>query len=1492
MNEGERSAGEVLEGRYRLVERLGQGGFGDVWRADELLPDGKPLREVALKLLVRAVASDWAEEARIIASLRHPALVTVYAAGRVATSDGDVPFVAMELLRGENLASRGTRGRRVAWRRVLAWAREVASALDEIHRAGVVHLDLKPANLFLTDGGLKVLDFGIARQGRTREVVGISEGDALSTAAFLARETPPSVRGEPRALLTEYAVGTPGYMAPEVIEGGEATHAADAYALAACIVELTSGALPQDVGPRPSRDDVTATAAWLGAVQAATVHGRLRDLSGADMPPALVALVLRWLRLDPIVREVSLGGLRAALDAVWVRPFGAPKAPFRGLAPFGIDGEGVLPGREPESERLGRELADGPCLVLHGPRGAGLTSLALAGVVPGLARSFADGREDWRACHVRLGDEPTRALFDALDEWFEVHLPEFERRLDSTHEAWLPSLAERLRTAPLGLALVLDDGDDWMRAPASCPAVYAALRDATLELPGVRVLWLAHADGFADLVETELGRSLQPFARFLGPPSPTAADTLVRAPAEASGRRIEGVEAIVADVKAELSREGGHLAGVSLALERLWQGPLEVARWRELGGVVGALSAHAERVVGGLSGVALASAEWLLVRLVRADGRAVPRGLAELLEASLDPAATRAVARALIRDQVLVERDGKIALAHPALVSRWPRLHDRRLHDVDRLALLEEVRDAAMRWRQQGSSASGLFASDALGALERRFSSIEAELAADERAFVNACRAAHSRSRLQRAVVALGAFGLVLGLAGFERARSRHAEEQARELASARKTAAVERLVTASRRTADPYRRIALLGAALAEGSTDRLLALELVAATRRLPPATFLTLDPPSAPRFPWDGRYVLGAARAHVSLFDLLPDEGRDWGAVETRLAAHDEGIHDVEPLPYGRGFVSRGLDGTLKVWRVREDRSIGLAAVSPMRCERGLSRVLVADTAPILACGTADGIVRWDLRRSSEASTVPVAGRLLALSPDGRWIAAARQRRVSVWREGRAPAEVPLAQEEAVRVATFASRDDVLALVGPRKASLFDLTKDKPQMLLADAAREHGVGEPVRARFTETGVDLAVCDAQGDGRVVYLREGARAGEDGEPPSPLIACRLDQAGPATLRVPADYGALFEDPVALGPRKFEGGFALDDGRRLTRDLVTFEVAGQGLTEITQVSAPVVDAKGDSVVMVARVDEDVVWQHGRTIVAVGSGGELRFRREGNLLGGCPDGRVLTWRAEDAAWHVVDARKDRVVKRVRREPGFVLGADPSCRRLYVQHLDGRVASAPLDGSEQAVVEPQVVQPGGGGYAVDGYVYDVRPSPGGGEVEPGLWFAWSSGAMARADASGSLRSYGHAAPRATSMTDGPRAGELLFSDESGVVVRSIGAQDRRLVAALSDREWSDARVLPGGAVAALAWVGGLALVDLERAELLGWTELEGRGRLAPWDAEGSLLAYGHALVGPPTGDLIPLGPSLARAMAARASNLVGELDATGSPRVRLR
>ena len=196
---------------------LATGGMGEVWAARDLLLD----RAVAVKVLGGALAGDGRaaerlrREARAAARLEHPNIARVLDLGE---QDGR-PYLVMELLEGESLAARIDRAGAMAPPEAARVVVAVADALEAAHRAGVVHRDVKPGNVFLTSGGeVKVLDFGIA-----------------------------SAAGE-AALTTGEMLGTPAYLAPERVLGHPATPAADVYALGVVLYELLAGRRPFDDG--------------------------------------------------------------------------------------------------------------------------------------------------------------------------------------------------------------------------------------------------------------------------------------------------------------------------------------------------------------------------------------------------------------------------------------------------------------------------------------------------------------------------------------------------------------------------------------------------------------------------------------------------------------------------------------------------------------------------------------------------------------------------------------------------------------------------------------------------------------------------------------------------------------------------------------------------------------------------------------------------------------------------------------------------------------------------------------------------------------------------------------------------------------------------------------------------------------------------------------------------------------------------------------------
>jgi eukaryotic-like serine/threonine-protein kinase len=214
-------------GRYELLERLGAGGMGEVFRAR----DHDLQRDVAVKFLPERFASDpgrlarFAQEARAASSLNHPNIVTIHEIGQTS----GLPYIVMEFVDGQTLRHL-VRDRRLPARRALDIGAQLADGLAKAHAAGIVHRDLKPENVMVTkDGFVKILDFGLAKLRADEQ----ADAKSAPTDDVETQLSPNTAAG--------LILGTAGYMSPEQARGEPADHRSDQFALGAVLYELATG---------------------------------------------------------------------------------------------------------------------------------------------------------------------------------------------------------------------------------------------------------------------------------------------------------------------------------------------------------------------------------------------------------------------------------------------------------------------------------------------------------------------------------------------------------------------------------------------------------------------------------------------------------------------------------------------------------------------------------------------------------------------------------------------------------------------------------------------------------------------------------------------------------------------------------------------------------------------------------------------------------------------------------------------------------------------------------------------------------------------------------------------------------------------------------------------------------------------------------------------------------------------------------------------------
>lgn len=276
----EMGEGQVVDGRYTVVSRIGSGGMADVWLAQ----DAHLGRQVALKVLHRRFAQDaefvarFRREAEAAAGLQHPNIVSIYDRGQV----GGTFYIAMEYVRGRTLADAIRGG--LTPQQAVAIVRDVLEAARFAHLHGVIHRDFKPQNIILDgQGRAKVTDFGIAQAG-------VSE-----------------------ITQTGSVMGTAHYLPPEQAQGLEVTYSSDLYSIGVLLFEALTGRVPFEA----------ESSVAVALKQVSEPPPRPSSIN-PNVSPALDAVVLRALAKDPAQRFANAEAFTAALDAAEQSPGAAP----------------------------------------------------------------------------------------------------------------------------------------------------------------------------------------------------------------------------------------------------------------------------------------------------------------------------------------------------------------------------------------------------------------------------------------------------------------------------------------------------------------------------------------------------------------------------------------------------------------------------------------------------------------------------------------------------------------------------------------------------------------------------------------------------------------------------------------------------------------------------------------------------------------------------------------------------------------------------------------------------------------------------------------------------------------------------------------------------------------------------------------------------------------------------------------------------------------
>jgi WD40 repeat protein/serine/threonine protein kinase len=982
--------GRKIKG-YELVEAIGVGSFGEVYRARQSYVN----REVAIKIILAQYANQpefirrFESEAQLVARLEHPFIVPLYDYWREPSG----AYLVMRFLRGGSL-------RDIVYDNPLdldTIARileQIGAALTVAHQNGVIHRDLKPANIMLDEAGNAYLtDFGIAKD------------------LFQASD----------ATLQGSLVGSPAYISPEQVRSEPVVPQSDIYSLGIMLYEMLTGKKPfpnesisgllvkhlNDPLPnirieRPQlREEINlvvqrATAKnyknrYANPLQLAAAFRRAAFPDASEASSSSVSIATKEFRksdratFDPITESTQ--DISESFD-IELPP---PENPYKGLRAFQESDAIDFFGRQALIEQLVRRLREnhplGRFLAVVGPSGSGKSSVVKAGLMPAIRRGDMTGAEKWFVTEMVPGAYPFEELEAAL---LRVAVNPPESLLSQLREDDSGLLRATKRVLPIDpqteILLVIDQFEELFTLVEDenlrtrfMNSLVKAFTDPHSRL---RVVLTLRADFYdRPLFYKEFGEVIRQRTEVVLPMSAEEMGEAITRPAERVGLRLE--RGLLNEIIQDVGEQAGSLPLLQYAMTELFERRSErlltLSAYREIGGVSGALARRAEALYQELDEHEKDAARQIFLRLVSlGDGTEDTRRRvhqSELLGMSEGQRAIQEVITAFGKYRLFTfdndpqTREPTVEVAHEALLRRWERLRewvDERREDLRQRARLNSN---AEEWTRSGQDHSYLLTGTRLAQVEEWRATTDLVLNERELSFINAslkqrdaalsaekerqAREEQLERRARQGLIALVgvlALGLVaaIGLTLFA-LNERSVAQRNEELALQQQAIAQSLVLVANARNE------------LAESEPNLALSLAIEASQATTPP---------------------LVEAERILSIAAYGP-------AVRYRMEGHSASVTAVAFSGDGRFAISASADNTLIVW----DLSTGQAVRKLERHTRPVTSVAMAPDDSFAVSGSVDGTaIVWDWQTGKIISQLRGHTEMInsvAISPDSRFV-----------------------------------------------------------------------------------------------------------------------------------------------------------------------------------------------------------------------------------------------------------------------------------------------------------------------------------------------------------------------------------------------------------------------------------------------------------------------------------------------------------------------